>query len=159
MSSESMQTEDAIKFHNLAVKIITGEENTLLRSIVKEKYKKDKKAFSIWEGSYGYENFFYAVIIPEKELLSWLVDLPRQNEIILFYDAYSGAKNVMFQFSDENKLKFILEEVSPSEFYLTDENTSYLLCFTHHNAMFAFGDAINWLKEKELKLKESHSSK
>lgn len=35
------------------------------------------------------------------------------------------------------------------EFYVTNKNNEYLLCFNHHDVLIACGDATEWIKKYE----------
>lgn len=39
----------------------------------------------------------------------------------------------------------LLSECTGFEFYLTDESTSYLLCFNHHDCLIGCGRARQWM--------------
>lgn len=34
------------------------------------------------------------------------------------------------------------------EFYVTNKNNEYLLCFNHHDVLIACGDATEWIKNR-----------
>ena len=42
----------------------------------------------------------------------------------------------------------LLSEMSLEEFYITDDEISYLLCFSHHDILYAAGAAKGWLEMK-----------
>ena len=40
----------------------------------------------------------------------------------------------------------MLEETYGYEFYVTDEECTYLICFNHHDILYTCGRAIKWLE-------------
>lgn len=49
------------------------------------------------------------------------------------------------KFTSASDLIDTLEEMYGTEFYVTNEDVSYLFCFNHHDVLIAYGDASEWL--------------
>ena len=52
----------------------------------------------------------------------------------------------MFEVSSGDALDLLLGETTGFEFYVTDADASYLVCFNHHDFLVCLGDARGWLK-------------
>lgn len=51
-----------------------------------------------------------------------------------------------FEFRDGIQIVPILNECLSFEFYLTNEEIDYFICFNHHNYLITAGTAADWLK-------------
>lgn len=51
----------------------------------------------------------------------------------------------MFEFTHRRDIVAVLAECTGFEFYLTDVEATFLLCFNHHDVLIAAGDARPWL--------------
>ena len=51
----------------------------------------------------------------------------------------------MFKIKNGNDLYYLLSETSGFEFYITDFNYSYLICFNHHDILYGCGRAKEWI--------------
>ena len=69
-------------------------------------------------------------------------EYPEQHPIILFRDsdAYEG-----YIASSPQSLERILAESPGFEFFLTNEDVDYVLCFNHHNYLIGVGQCKDWL--------------
>ena len=76
---------------------------------------------------------------------SLIHDYVKDNECIMFFNK-SDDENVFFILNGR-ELQQILEESFGFEFYITDKNYSYLLCFNHHDILYGSGKAKEWVSE------------
>ena len=60
----------------------------------------------------------------------------------------SDDKNA-FLIPNGTELYQILEDSFGFEFYITNQNHSYLLCFNHHDILYGSGEAKKWVSEIE----------
>ena len=52
----------------------------------------------------------------------------------------------MFKLSSGEDVINIIGELFNIEFYLSNRETKYLVCYNHHNILIASGDARQWLE-------------
>jgi hypothetical protein len=52
----------------------------------------------------------------------------------------------IFRFDSGHHLARVLNDTVGFEFYVTDEESTFLLCFNHHDMLLANGRATDWLK-------------
>ena len=57
----------------------------------------------------------------------------------------SPEEKEMFLVQSGEDLNYILSETYGFEFYITDKQYSYLLCFNHHNILYGCGVAEEWI--------------
>ena len=76
-----------------------------------------------------------------------IYDYIKDNECIMFFNKSDDRNG--FLISNGAELQKILEESFGFEFYITDRNLSYLLCFNHHDILYGLGKAKDWVKEVE----------
>lgn len=62
-------------------------------------------------------------------------------------------EKAMFKIKNGMDLDFLLSGTSGFEFYVTDLEYSYLICFNHHDMLYGCGKAIQWIE----KLKNSRN--
>ena len=54
-----------------------------------------------------------------------------------------------FLIPNGTELYKILEDSFGFEFYITNQNHSYILCFNHHDILYGAGEAKKWVSEIE----------
>jgi hypothetical protein len=84
------------------------------------------------------------VSIANKDAWQWVENFIGDSKTIMFFNQ-SDDKSA-FIFMNGHDVVKILGETFGFEFYLTNENTDYLLCFDHHDVLSAAGTAGEWLK-------------
>ncbi|EGK09931.1 hypothetical protein HMPREF9374_2734 [Desmospora sp. 8437] len=68
------------------------------------------------------------------------------SKVILFFN--DEREDYGFYLFSGSDLVEILEETNEDEFYLTDPEVSYLLCFNHHDHLLSSGAAVSeWLSK------------
>ena len=63
---------------------------------------------------------------------------------VLFFDASDEAE--MLEILSGEALQTLLAESYGFEFYVTDADATYLICFNHHDMLIGCGSARVWLK-------------
>ena len=94
----------------------------------------------LWEDVQG------AAAVQDPEAWRWIADYAarRSEPAILFFNP--ADESAMFTFKDGAQVVPVLEETPSFEFYLTDPDVTYLLCFNHHDFLIAAGEAAAWLE-------------
>jgi len=64
---------------------------------------------------------------------------------VIFFDA--KRDRLMVEVSSGASLTRILEECIEFEFYITDPETTYLICFNHHDFLIGAGAAKQWIEQ------------
>jgi hypothetical protein len=76
----------------------------------------------------------------------WVGDYVKDAKAIMFFD--KEDERAMFEFRNGPEVVSTLGESYHFEFYLTNRQVDYLICFNHHDYLIAGGLAADWLKEK-----------
>ena len=121
---------------NISLKTLNRQEKMLLRNNIQKFFKKNTTSF-LWD------NFKDYTCVNHKEAWSWIKDFIKNTKCIMFFN-YQDEKEV-FLLDDGNVLQSLLSETDNFEFYITNEAYKYILCFNHHDTLFATGTAMAWL--------------
>lgn len=94
----------------------------------------------LWEDVRG------ATAVQNPEAWRWIADFfsGRAEPVIIFFNP--ADEPAMFAFRHGAQVVPVLEETPAFEFYLTDAEATYLLCFNHHDFLIAAGTAAQWLE-------------
>jgi hypothetical protein len=75
----------------------------------------------------------------------WIGDWIENESCVLLWDpAYERRA---LRLAKGRSLTGLLEEMYGTEFYVTDESISYMICFNHHDYLIAAGRAKSWLEQ------------
>jgi len=77
----------------------------------------------------------------------WLIaaGYPEPEPILLFLD---GDSFVAYRFASSSALQRVLADSPGFEFYLTNPEASFVLCFNHHDVLIGVGDCLDWLRQR-----------
>ena len=73
-------------------------------------------------------------------------DFLDSSEAVIFFN-WSDERAV-FLLPQGSPLVPILEETYLAEFYLTDREGNFVLCYNHHSYLIAVGTARDWVRER-----------
>ena len=108
-----------------------------LRTSIVKQYCTENTAL-MWEG------FKDCVNYQNSNAWSLICDYVKDNECIMFFNE-SDDKNA-FLIPNGAELQKILEDSFGFEFYITNKNYSYLICFNHHDILYGSGEAKEWVQ-------------
>jgi hypothetical protein len=58
---------------------------------------------------------------------------------------FLGGADIVWKFRNSSDLLRVLNECPPLEFYVCDQDASYLLCHNHHDFIIGWGVARSWV--------------
>jgi hypothetical protein len=115
-------------------------ESSLVRQEIIDTFAAGRVGLFIWE-HFGES---YSVRDPAAPL--WVGEFIGQNQAVL---CFSEAEDTYaFGFGDGQAVVEVLEQYRGFEFYLTNSDFEYVLCFNLHGYLIAAGTAIAWLKAR-----------
>jgi hypothetical protein len=76
----------------------------------------------------------------------WIGEFVGSRDCVLLFDPAEEAEMVHIPSGAE--LDAVLRNISVFEFYVTDREARYLICFNHHDVLIGCGLAETWLKER-----------
>ncbi len=130
-----------IKDYHLKSSLLPAEKMNYLYSNIIKHYCIKNTSF-IWESFKDYAYY------QNSNAWSLIKDYVKENKCIMFFNK-SDDKNG-FLILNGAELQKIIEESFGFEFYITDENLSYLICFNHHDILYGLGKAKDWVKEVKI---------
>lgn len=126
-------------YHLKSYSLSKNEMDYLYTHIIKHYCIKDTPF--IWESFKDYTYY------QNSNAWALIYDYIKDNECIIFFNKSDDRNG--FLISNGAELQKILEESFGFEFYITDRNLSYLICFNHHDILYGLGKAKDWVKEVE----------
>lgn len=92
-----------------------------------------------------WEKFIHSEAINDDMAWSYIKDFINDNECIMFFN--QDEEKEMFLIRSGWDLNFLLSETYGFEFYITNMDCLYLLCFSHHDILYGCGIAEEWIKK------------
>lgn len=130
---------DELKDSKVVLKKMEMDRRNKILDLVLKKYI-DFNARGIWL----WEKFIHYEALNDNMAWSYIKDFVKNNECIMFFNQEEEKEMFLIQSGDD--LNYILSETYGFEFYITDKQCSYLLCFSHHNILYGCGIAEDWIK-------------
>ncbi|MCI8557715.1 MAG: hypothetical protein HFI19_08125 [Lachnospiraceae bacterium] len=129
---------DELKNSEMKIKKLgLNERKEVLDSVLKKYIDINKKGAWIWE------KFIHYKTLNDDMAWSYIKDFVKHNECVMFFN--QAEEKEMFLVQSGEDLNYILSETYGFEFYITDKQYSYLLCFNHHNILYGCGVAEEWI--------------
>ena len=133
-------SKDIIESVNGKVKIKEVSKDKCIRILkqINELYvDKKKKGIYLWERLNNFES------LSDSKGWACIQNYVLNDGCIMLFN--QDEENKMFEISNGKDLQIILSETCGFEFYITDNQCSYLICFNHHDILYGCGEAINWI--------------
>lgn len=127
----------AIKSNNLKSHIISLNDIDKLRESLAKQYCDVDTTF-------GWEHFKQCFCYQNPSAWSVIKNYVKENNCILFFNECDDKNAFLITNGDE--LQKILEDSFGFEFYLTDRDQSYVICFNHHDVLYGCGAAEKWVE-------------
>lgn len=121
----------------LIARLEMSEREKIFNLVLKKYINIDKKGKWIWE------KFAQCVTLDDEQAWSFIKDFIKDNKCIMFFNQDEDKE--MFYIKSGSDLDYILSETYGYEFYITDKECSYLLCYNHHNILYGCGSAEAWV--------------
>lgn len=86
------------------------------------------------------------VAVQDPNAWRWIAEFVGNEPCVLFFDRDEESET--FRVVDGSSLTMLLSETVGFEFYVTDDEVRYVLCFNHHDYLIAAGKAASWLASK-----------
>lgn len=131
---------DELKDSKVKIKKIGIEErNEILDSIFNKYINVSRKDVCLWEKLIHYE------ALQDAQAWSYIKDFVEDNNCIMFFN--QEEEKEMFLIQSGEDLNYTLSETYGFEFYITNKQCSYLLCFNDHDILYGCGIAEKWIKK------------
>lgn len=133
------QILDASKLLNIEVKQLEYNAKKSVIINIANKYIKNDIKYPLWDKL----NDSMAEL--DEKAWEWVEDFVGNDNVIIFFNP--NDEKGAYLLDSGKDLVSILGEMYNIEFYLTNQETSYLICYNHHDVLLASGEAKFWLKE------------
>jgi hypothetical protein len=119
---------------------IPPDEAERIRDQVTQRFAGGIAAWPLWE------HLHERVSTRDANAWRWVGDYVKDAKAIMFFD--KEDERAMFEFRNGPEVVSALGKSYQFEFYLTNRQVDYLICFSHHDYLIAVGSAADWLREK-----------
>lgn len=133
--SEEIQME--AKKCNIQLKLLSDEQTKNIRENIYFKYTNKHDSIFLWE---NLANFSVVSDVNGWELIS---DFVGSQKCLLFFNEKDDGAIIVI--NGGRDLYDILAETYGFEFYVTNFDTEYLICFSHHDCLLGCGTAEKWI--------------
>ena len=123
--------------NNIFIDELSIEQIVELRNNIKKKYIHTCRSRFLWEYLKD------PSIVMDKEGWKKICDFIENKKCVMFFDI--DEDNSMIVINNGQTLYKIISEMFAFEFYITDFETNFLICFNHHDCLLCCGTAKNWL--------------
>ncbi len=118
---------------------LSKDHTNMLIGKIRDKYIEKPTA-----GVFVWEKMVDDFSVCDSNAWQWINEfIKNTNTIMIFLD-----EEASFIFQNGDDVVALLDEMYAFEFFLTDENLTYLLCYNHHDYLIASGTAKEWLKNR-----------
>ncbi len=146
MSKLTVEVLDAARHVGCKATELARSKREKLVKKLREKYTDGINHPYFWEG------LIDRASIQNKEAWQWIGEFVKQEQVIMLFIDRPGEPGVVFENGD--CVVRTLWECTGFEFYLTDSQATYLLCYNHHDFLIATSLAANWIKERKMQVTE-----
>ena len=127
-----------IGVYHLKSHILSGQYTDDFRERIVKRYCDTNMTF-IWE------QFKECSHYQNSDAWSKSGDYVKENNCIMFFNKCDDEH--AFLIANGVELQTILGESFGFEFYITDRDQSYVICFNHHDVLYGCGAAREWVEE------------
>jgi hypothetical protein len=139
MSYIREQIIEAAKELNTPIEELSHQESERIGILASNKFAGGAKR-NLWE------HFESSVSIQNQDAWKWIEDYVENRQVLMFFELDNDE--AVFLFPNASSIVSVLEKTANFEFYLTDTEATYIICFNHHNYLIASGAAEGWLTKR-----------
>ena len=139
---------DEVRATGIPCSVLTAEEANQFLQRVQGCFS--VRRWPLWE---YIENDVY---VNDPEAWLWMKEFLGDEPAFFFFNPEDDKE--IFRFQHAKAVVDVLEDCFGFEFYISDENLSYLLCFNHHDMLIAAGTAKQWLEARTANRKPKEES-
>lgn len=126
---------------SLGVQQLPAADRDRLRERIFTRY--GRRSLRLWEVAQG------CASVQSPEGWSWNHEFVGPRNCVLLFDVEEEAE--MFSVPSGSAFHELLGSTCHFEFYVTDADASYLICFNHHDFLVCCGSARHWLERRSEK--------
>lgn len=130
--------QNIAKENNIFIKTLSIEYTKKLKTDITKKYLYKYKDYFLWE---SFKEFSAKQDVDGWEKISNFIG---NEKSLMFFD--SREDNSLIIINNGKDLYEILAKTFHFEFYITNFETDYLICFNHHDILLGCGTAKKWIE-------------
>jgi hypothetical protein len=96
-----------------------------------------------------WEQLSQRAAVQDPDAWCWIANFLSDEPVLMLFDPSDEVVGV--RFAHGSQVVPVLAESFGFEFYVTNEQLEFLLCFNHHDFLIAAGSAKAWLENVQLK--------
>lgn len=123
--------------HALGIRLLPAADRDRLRERIGARYGRSNW---LWETAGG------GASVRDADGWRWIGEFVGPRSCILLFNP--GEEAEMFHVPSGRALHDLLANTFGFEFYVTDAEDTYLLCFNHHDVLVGWGSAAEWIAER-----------
>jgi hypothetical protein len=122
--------------HSLGVQLLPAADRDRLRERISSRY--GGRSYRLWETLHD------CASVQDSEGWKWIREFVGSRSCVLLFDLDEEVE--MFHVPSGSSLDELLQNTFGFEFYVTDMDGAYLICFNHHDFLVCCGSAREWLE-------------
>lgn len=134
------QFQAAIEAIGISVEELSPDASRAIRKRVSTLYSKGTTSLFLWE------HFAEKASINSTDAWLWISEYIGNKSCMLFF--FEHLAPPVFQLNNGFDAVALVGELPMVEFYVTNPEADYLLCYSHHDILYALGRAKTWLERK-----------
>lgn len=134
----SSEIEKVAKSNAIYINKLSEKDAWKVKQSITEKYIDSQGGVFLWE------NLKSAAIIQDNNGWQNICDFVGSKVCLMLFD--DTEDKTVFIFKNGENLYKLLYEMYGFEFYITDFETQYLMCFNHHDCLLGCGLAKKWVE-------------
>lgn len=120
------------------IKELSDEQVKKIKNDISRKYIRSQSGVFLWD------SFKEAAVIADSNGWKKICIFIGENNCLMFFDDIEDKSVIII--SNGNELYKLLSEMFGFEFYITNFDTDYLICFNHHDCLLGCGTARKWIE-------------
>lgn len=121
---------------------LVPEANKRVRAEVVARYARSPSVWPLWDGPD--DGTREEASVQDASAWRWAAEFVGDAPCILLWSPHDEPDAIRFESGRD--LGAVLDEMYLTEFYVTDDEATYLICFNHHDYLIAEGRAVGWLR-------------
>lgn len=134
----SAEIKKVTLINDIVVEELSDEQIKKVKSNITQKYIHSQPKPFLWD------RLKEAAMIADSDGWQKLCDFVGNSKCLMFFDDIEDKSVLVI--SSGKSLSKLLDEMFGFEFYITNFETDYLLCFNHHDCLLGCGTAKKWIE-------------
>lgn len=131
---------DIKKNVNIDIRELNDKERDFIIKSIKEKYTSN-----IYSDLFLWEYFEDYLSVQDENGWKYIEQFVGNNKCIVFFN--KSQEKAFIELNSGRDLNEMIGEMYGFEFYVTDKDSSYLICFSEHDILYGLGKAKNYINK------------